>query len=373
MSPPRSPPITGQTADDVQKIVADALAENADSQFAYLEARPDDRAVPGSRGSRRAVPHLRRAPGADLPRRRRRRQPRRLHGRRRRGARPASSRARTTASPPTDGTPRVPEGQGRCRHPRAPRCSSRPSTAEHLQLTINRDLQWYLQQLIGEQAQDMAAKRGTITVVEVKTGKIRAAAEFPTVDPNDPEASETETAVQPHLHRPVRARIDLQGADRGDRASTPAVRTPSSTVVASDWETFANGARVTRRVQSPRVHLHARRRAHRLVERGHLEVQRAGEPADALRLPAEVRHRQRTAPSDSTGRRRVWSTRPTSGTTSSCTTPRSDRASRPRCRSWPARTTRSPTAACGCRCRSSNPAPDPTAPWSPPSFPSRRR
>ena len=46
-----------------------------------------------------------------------------------------------------------------------------------LELTINRDLQWYLQQLIGEQAQDMGAQHGAIMVVEVETGKIRAAAE----------------------------------------------------------------------------------------------------------------------------------------------------------------------------------------------------
>ncbi len=52
-----------------------------------------------------------------------------------------------------------------------------------LELTINRDLQWYLQQLIGEQAQDMGAKAGAIMVVEVATGKIRAAAEWPSRRP----------------------------------------------------------------------------------------------------------------------------------------------------------------------------------------------
>ncbi|MFW1396743.1 penicillin-binding transpeptidase domain-containing protein, partial [Vibrio parahaemolyticus] len=31
--------------------------------------------------------------------------------------------------------------------------------------------------------------RGAITVVEAKTGKVRALAEYPTVDPNDPTAS----------------------------------------------------------------------------------------------------------------------------------------------------------------------------------------
>lgn len=40
-----------------------------------------------------------------------------------------------------------------------------------MQLTINSDLQWYLQQMIAEETQKMGAQAGTVTVVEVKTGK----------------------------------------------------------------------------------------------------------------------------------------------------------------------------------------------------------
>ncbi len=58
-----------------------------------------------------------------------------------------------------------------------------------VQLTIDSDLQWYLTQMISEEAQKMGAKAGTATVVEVKTGKIRAAAEWPAMDPNDLNAS----------------------------------------------------------------------------------------------------------------------------------------------------------------------------------------
>ncbi len=57
-----------------------------------------------------------------------------------------------------------------------------------VKLTINTELQWYLQQMISEEVKAQAAKAGTVTVVEVGTGKIRAAAEFPSVDPNDPGA-----------------------------------------------------------------------------------------------------------------------------------------------------------------------------------------
>src|SRR5690606_25081257 len=52
-----------------------------------------------------------------------------------------------------------------------------------VQLTINSDLNWYMQQMIAEEAQKQGAKAGTVTVVEVKTGKIRAAAEWPSLDP----------------------------------------------------------------------------------------------------------------------------------------------------------------------------------------------
>ncbi|KDA06332.1 cell division protein FtsI [Microbacterium sp. CH12i] len=61
-----------------------------------------------------------------------------------------------------------------------------------VQLTINSDLNWYMQQMIAEEAQKMGAKAGTVTVVEVKTGKIRAAAEWPSLDPNDLDASSPE-------------------------------------------------------------------------------------------------------------------------------------------------------------------------------------
>lgn len=58
-----------------------------------------------------------------------------------------------------------------------------------VQLTLNSDLNWYLQQMIAEESQRQGAASGTVTVVEVKTGKIRAAAEWPSVDPNNIDAT----------------------------------------------------------------------------------------------------------------------------------------------------------------------------------------
>lgn len=61
-----------------------------------------------------------------------------------------------------------------------------------LQLTIDSDLQWYLQEMITEEVKDKKANWGSVMVVEAKTGAIRAAAESPSVDPNDYAASAPE-------------------------------------------------------------------------------------------------------------------------------------------------------------------------------------
>jgi len=112
-----------------------------------------------------------------------------------------------------------------------------------LQLTINRDLNWYLQQLIAEQVQDMGALSGGILVVETATGKIRAAAEYPTVDPND-FASTAEGDLGSRIFR---ATFEPGSTFKALTAATvidAGGQTPTSTVVASGRENFANGARV---------------------------------------------------------------------------------------------------------------------------------
>lgn len=110
-----------------------------------------------------------------------------------------------------------------------------------VQLTINSDLNWYLQQMIGEEAQAQGAKGGTVTVVEVKTGKIRAAAEWPSADPNNLDASTPDTwynklftyDFEPgSTFKAITAAAVMEGAGA----------TPLSTVTASSRETFPNGA-----------------------------------------------------------------------------------------------------------------------------------
>ena len=112
-----------------------------------------------------------------------------------------------------------------------------------LQLTINRDLQWYLQQLIAEQTQNTGALNGSIFVVEVKTGAIRAAAEYPTVDPNAPtvvDESDRASRIFRNTFEPGSTFKALSAAMLVDSGTA----NPFSVVRVPFRQTFDNGASV---------------------------------------------------------------------------------------------------------------------------------
>ncbi|GAA6527063.1 penicillin-binding protein 2 [Intrasporangium sp. DVR] len=59
------------------------------------------------------------------------------------------------------------------------------ANGRNVRLTIDSDIQWYAQNALAKQVTAVKAETGTAVVVEVATGKIRAAASYPTFDPND--------------------------------------------------------------------------------------------------------------------------------------------------------------------------------------------
>lgn len=62
-----------------------------------------------------------------------------------------------------------------------------------VQLTIDLDLQWNAQQQVANLAKSLGADWGIAIVMEVETGKLRAVAEYPSVDPNNPGATDPST------------------------------------------------------------------------------------------------------------------------------------------------------------------------------------
>jgi len=59
-----------------------------------------------------------------------------------------------------------------------------------LNLSIDANLQFFAQQVLADTVNDLGAQWASAVVVEVETGKLLAAAEAPSVDPNDPAASD---------------------------------------------------------------------------------------------------------------------------------------------------------------------------------------
>jgi cell division protein FtsI (penicillin-binding protein 3) len=56
---------------------------------------------------------------------------------------------------------------------------------QDVKLTIDRDLQWYVQEKLADRAAQLNAKWITATVMDVKTGQLLVGAETPSVDPNN--------------------------------------------------------------------------------------------------------------------------------------------------------------------------------------------
>ena len=61
----------------------------------------------------------------------------------------------------------------------------------NVRLTIDSDIQWYAQNALAKQVTAVKAETGTAIVLELATGKIRAAASYPTFDPNDLSSAST--------------------------------------------------------------------------------------------------------------------------------------------------------------------------------------
>lgn len=109
-----------------------------------------------------------------------------------------------------------------------------------LALTIDSDLQWYMQQLAEQAKKEMGAQYATISVLDVKTHQLKAAAEYPTVDPNDFDASGSYK-----YSRIFNAQFEPGSTFKGITAATlidSGAATPTSTAYVPWLKHFSNGA-----------------------------------------------------------------------------------------------------------------------------------
>ncbi|AXA96087.1 MULTISPECIES: penicillin-binding protein 2 [unclassified Microbacterium] len=236
---PKIAAITGQSTADVEKIVSDALAENSASRFAYVK-----RYV--STEEYRALAALK-LPFLTFP----------LHPAR---TYPDGAVAGNligfvgSDGDPLEGLESLQNSclqatDGSLTYQRGADGVIIPGTEVEkpavnggtLKLTIDSDLQWFMQQLISEETARYQADWGGIIVMEAKTGKIRALAETNTVDPNDPGASDPDNRGS----RLLRVSYEPGSTFKPVTAATVIEQgglTPTSTVETPDRIQFPNGA-----------------------------------------------------------------------------------------------------------------------------------
>lgn len=240
--------ITGQTAEELQKIVADALAENPDSQYALIKRGLTTEQFRSLRDLELPFLHFTSHPSRTYPD----------------GAVGGNlvgfvgmdgdplaglEMSEDSCLAPQNGSEKYQVGKNGVVIPGTLR--STPATdGGTLQLTINRDLQWYMQQMIAEEVQNMAATRGTVFVVEVATGKVRAAAEYPTVDPNNVDGSAPDDRGSRIFTWPFEPGSTFKALTVATLLEEGAA-TPGSTATAASREYFPNGARITDFAQHP--------------------------------------------------------------------------------------------------------------------------
>ena len=93
----------------------------------------------------------------------------------------------------TDGTETYDRGADGVRIPGSTITTQPEVDGDDVVLTIDSDLQWYAQQIIGQETRALDAEWGLAVVIEVETGKLRAVAEYPSVDPNNPGGTDPST------------------------------------------------------------------------------------------------------------------------------------------------------------------------------------
>lgn len=183
--------ITGQTGEQIEAIITDALADNPDSDFAYVSKQVDVDAF-------RAIYDL------EIPWLTFGKNPSRVYPN---GAvagnlvgfvssegeaQAGLERGQDACLASSNGAETYERGADGVRLPESTVTTDAAVDGSDVITTIDSDLQFFVQQALAEQAQTTGAAWGNVIVQEVKTGKLVAVADYPSVDPNDVSLTEAE-------------------------------------------------------------------------------------------------------------------------------------------------------------------------------------
>jgi len=231
--------ITGQTVEELQGIISDALAKDPDSNFAYLikgvgyekyrqlvalkiwwlyPQRTSGRVYPLGAVAGNVVGYV----GTDH------------HGLE--GVELAEDDCLTG----TNGTQAYQRSKDGVPLPGTTVVTQPAKPGGTLKLTIDSDLNWYLQQLVASQVQKTGAQWGIVMVTEAKTGKIRAIAESSAPDPNAPSESDRGSRAFEYPFEPGSIFKPLTAATLIDQGKAD----PYTHVLAPYWYYPSNGAKI---------------------------------------------------------------------------------------------------------------------------------
>ncbi|TFD47647.1 penicillin-binding protein 2 [Cryobacterium sp. TMT1-2-1] len=176
--------VTGQTGDEILGIISEALAGDKDSDFAYVDRKVD-------------VEVFREVGDLDIPWIYFKKNPSRVYpngavagnvvgfvssdGEAQAGLEVGENSCLAS----TNGVETYEKGADGVRIPGSTVTAEQVVDGGDVVTTIDRDLQWFVQQVLAEQAQATGAAWGTVVVQEVKTGRLLAVADYPSVDPNN--------------------------------------------------------------------------------------------------------------------------------------------------------------------------------------------
>jgi cell division protein FtsI (penicillin-binding protein 3) len=112
-----------------------------------------------------------------------------------------------------------------------------------LKLTIDTDLQWAVQRIAEARVRETGADWATVTVMDAKTGRLLAVADVPTVDPNDPSAIDEDDRGSRSFSAPFEPGSTFKALTAASVINA-GLADPFSKIVAPYRIVFPNGANI---------------------------------------------------------------------------------------------------------------------------------